>query len=62
MRPKPVYQVAITAIIALTIIEVAALINGINGQLFAGVIGAICLLAGVEVDLKKITKGGKNNG
>ena len=49
-------KVVITAILAVAGLELAALSQGINGQLLRFVIGAICLLAGVLLPQLKLKK------
>lgn len=41
------------AIVCITILEAIALLTGIDGQLFAGAIGAICTLAGYSYARKR---------
>ena len=47
-------SVVITAILAVAGLELAAISQGINGQLLRIVIGAICLLAGVTLPQMKL--------
>ena len=53
---KVKWQVLVAAIIALTIIEVVALFNGIDGTLMLMIIGSIAGIAGVHVDIKEKKK------
>lgn len=53
---KVKWQVLVAAIIALTIIEVVALFNGIDGTLMLMVIGSIAGIAGVHIDIKEKKK------
>ena len=46
--------ITIVAIICVALLEACALFNGINGTYFTIVIGAMCALAGVMLDKKKI--------
>ena len=47
-------MITITVVICIAILEAIALFNGINGTFFTMVIGAMCALAGVMLDKKKI--------
>ena len=46
--------ITIVVVICVAILEACALFNGINGTYFTLVIGALCALAGVMFDKKKI--------
>jgi len=48
------YRVAITAIIAIAVIECMALFKGMNGTLLSGAIGVIAGIGGLLTDKKKI--------
>ncbi len=52
--------VVIIAILGLSVIEVVALLKGINGQLMALIVAVIAGLAGYNI--KNILKGGTKNG
>lgn len=57
-KEKTNTPIVITAIIAIAIIEICALLKGLNGVLLTTVIGVICLLAGVVMPTPKFLKGG----
>jgi len=48
--------VIITAIAALTIIQIAAMFFGINGGLRTVIVGTICVATGLAIPLDKIIK------
>lgn len=45
--------IAITAIISITILEIAAIVNGLNGTVLAGSIAAIAGLGGYYIARKR---------
>lgn len=49
MKEKIDWRIAITAIICLTVLEVYAMFQGINGTLFAGIVAVIAGLAGYKL-------------
>ena len=49
MKQKINSNVVITGIVCLTLIELAALYNGINGVLLSSIIGIIALSIGVAI-------------
>ena len=52
--PSVDWRVAVAAIIGITVIEVAALCNGINGVGLAAAVGGICAVGGaIGVDLRR---------
>lgn len=51
-------SVLITAIICISLIEVCALMNGINGTLLTIVVGVIAAIAGIAIPTPKFLKGG----
>ncbi len=55
-------SIIITAIICLTLLELVALLAGINGSLFTIIIAVIAGLAGWVMPTPKILKGGERNG
>ena len=48
--------VVIAVIISITILEVVALMNGIDGILFSSVLGILALLAGLKLPTPNIMK------
>jgi hypothetical protein len=48
-KPKIDFRVVIAGILALTIIEVVALCNGIDGILLSSIIGIITLAIGITI-------------
>ena len=56
-KKKPIdWKVIVGAIASLTIIEIFAMMNGINGTLRTFIVGAICVLAGLSLPQLKIKK------
>ncbi len=51
--------IVITAIVCLTLLELAALYQGINGSLFTIIIAVVAGLAGLVLPTPKILKGGE---
>jgi len=47
-------EIVCVAILGLTAIEIAAIINGINGTLRTMIVGVICLLAGITLPQMKL--------
>ena len=54
MKKKIDWRIVITGIICLTILEVFALMNGIDGTLFTFVVGIIALAIGVTLPQVKV--------
>ncbi len=52
-------SIVITAIVCLTLLELAALYKGINGSLFTIIVAVIAGLAGWVMPTPKILKGGE---
>lgn len=52
-------KIVITAIICLTVLELAAMYYGINGTMRTIIFTLIGSLAGLSLDVPKILKGGK---
>ena len=50
------WKIIVGAIAGLTIIEICAIFNGINGTLRSIIIGAICALAGLSLPQIKVIK------
>ncbi len=51
--------IVITAIVCLTLLELAALYKGINGSLFTIIVAVVAGLAGLVLPTPKILKGGE---
>lgn len=51
------YRIAITAIIAIAVIECIALLKGINGTMLSGAIGVIAGVGGLLTNKPKILGG-----
>ena len=56
MKPRIEKDVVIVGIIAVTVLEFTALMNGIDGTLFAFVIGIIALAIGVAIPTNLIKR------
>ena len=54
VKPKVPAKVVITGIIALVILEIFAMYNGINGRMYAVVVGVIALAIGVIIPTPKL--------
>jgi amino acid permease len=52
-------NIIITGIICITILEICAIFNGVDGVLLTGVIAVIAAAIGVILPTPKILKGGK---
>ncbi len=50
------YRIVICAICALTVLEVTALLKGVNGTLFGIIVAAIAGIAGLMVPFEKVRK------
>ena len=50
-------SVIITGMCCISILEIVALLKGIDGTLFASVIGALCLLSGLVLPTPRILQG-----
>ena len=50
-------SVIITGMCCTSILEIVALLKGIDGTLFASVIGALCLLSGLVLPTPRILQG-----
>jgi len=50
-------SVIITGMCCISILEIVALFKGIDGTLFATVIGALCLLSGLVIPTPRILQG-----
>ena len=50
-------SVIITGMCCISILEIVALLKGIDGTLFASVIGALCLLSGLVIPTPRILQG-----
>ena len=48
------WRIVVTAILALTVLEIYALSRGINGILLTVIVGAICAIAGVAIPTPKV--------
>ena len=48
------WRVSVTAITALTILEIFAIIYGINGTFRTIIFSAICLIAGIHIQKEKL--------
>ena len=59
MKEKIGWKIVCTGIAALTILEIYALSQGINGTLLSIVIAVIGLAIGVTIPVPKILKGGE---
>ena len=53
------WRIVIAGIAALTLLEIVALLQGINGTLLSIVIAVIGLAIGITIPIPKILKGGR---
>ena len=52
--PKIDWRIVVTALVCITVLEIYALSQGINGVQLAIVIGAICTVAGIAIPRPKL--------
>lgn len=56
MKKKIDIRIVMLSIVCLSLIEIVAMLMGINGTLRTIIVSAICLLAGLSIDTSKLLK------